>query len=344
MRSLTLETVETIDPIRSEQPAVRTDEADAAVVWPPLPAADATSVVAEPKLFQWENPGWGFPTAVLVWGGSFCLLFLMSLAFGLPFMLRMMSSGKSAEDVQALLLQNPKFLLWQIIGALPAHLLTLLLVWAVVTRVGKRPFWSEVSWGWGDVRNLYAAGVAFVGALGLLYLSARLANKIGGGETMIDKLVDSSRSSRFVLAMIAALSAPLVEELVYRGILYPATQRGVARIGRRVLPAPERNDSIQMTSAVIAVLFITFVFAGVHYAQYKNSLGVVAAISLLSLVLTSTRAITGKVLPCFVIHLVFNGVQSLGLVFFEQINKKPPPVAPTAVLLLDLLRYLPFLH
>lgn len=313
-------------------------------VWPPLPVTDATGVAAAPKLFQWENPGWGLPTAVLVWGGSFFLLFVMSLAFALPFMLRLMSSGKPAEDVQGLLLQNPKFLLWQVIAALPAHLLTLLLVWAVVTRVGKRPFWSEVSWGWGDVRNLYAAGAAFLGALVLLYLSAKLASKIGGGETMIDKLVDSSRTARLILALMAALSAPLVEELVYRGILYPAAQRGVARIGRVILPSPERNDSIQMTSAIVAVLLITFLFAGVHYAQYQNSMGVVAAISLLSLVLTSTRAITGKVLPCFILHLVFNGVQAVGLVFFDQINKKPPPVAPTVALVVDLLRYVPLLH
>jgi membrane protease YdiL (CAAX protease family) len=333
--------VESNDPL---QPEIRTDQADAAFVWPPLPVTDTTGVPVAPKLFQWENPGWGFPTALLVWGGSVCLLFIMSLAFGLPFMLRLMNTGKSAEEVQALLLQNPTFLVWQIVAALPAHALTLLLVWAVVTRWGKRPFWREVRWGWGDIRNLYAIGFGFLSAFVLFYLSAKLLSKIGGGETMIDKLVDSSRTARLVLAFIAAATAPLVEELIYRGLLYPAAQRGVARIGRVMLPAPGRQDFLQMASAIIAVLLVSAVFAGVHVAQYRNSLGVIAAISLLSLTLTASRAVTGRVLPGFIIHLVFNGVQSLGLVFFEKINKKPPPVAPTVALMLDLLHRLPFLN
>jgi membrane protease YdiL (CAAX protease family) len=336
--------VETIDPHQPESSAAATDETDATFVWPPLPVTDPVSVPSAPRPFQWENPGWGFPTALLVWGGSVCLLFIMSLAFGLPYMLRLMNTGKSAEEVQALLLQNPKFLVWQIVAALPAHALTLLLVWAVVTRWGKRPFWREVSWGWGDIRNLYAIAAGFLSAFVLFYVSAKLLSKIGGGETMIDKLVDSSRTARLVLAFIAAATAPLVEELVYRGLLYPAAQRGVARIGRVMLPSPGQQDSLQIGSAIIAVLLISALFAGVHVAQYRNSLGVIAAISLLSLTLTASRAITGRVLPGFIIHLVFNGVQSLGLVFFDKINKKPPPVAPTVALMLDLLHRLPLLY
>ena len=55
-------------------------------------------------------------------------------------------------------------------------------------------------------------------------------------------------------------------------------------------------------------------FAALHIWQYRQSISVIVSISLLSLVLTEVRARTGRLLPCFVIHLVFNGIQSVIIV------------------------------
>jgi membrane protease YdiL (CAAX protease family) len=48
--------------------------------------------------------------------------------------------------------------------------------------------------------------------------------------------------------------------------------------------------------------------------QYWPNLGVIASITLLSVVLTVLRAKTGRLLPCIVVHFVFNGVQSVIIV------------------------------
>jgi hypothetical protein len=55
-------------------------------------------------------------------------------------------------------------------------------------------------------------------------------------------------------------------------------------------------------------------FAGLHVIQYWPNAGAITAISLLSLALTVVRARTGRLLPCYVIHLVFNGIQSIIIV------------------------------
>jgi membrane protease YdiL (CAAX protease family) len=65
---------------------------------------------------------------------------------------------------------------------------------------------------------------------------------------------------------------------------------------------------------VLTVVFVASLFALVHAYQYRNNLGVIGTIAILSFTLTYVRARTGRLLPCFVIHLVFNGIQSVIIV------------------------------
>jgi len=48
---------------------------------------------------------------------------------------------------------------------------------------------------------------------------------------------------------------------------------------------------------------------------------VIAVITLLSITLTVARAVSGKVLPAFIIHLVFNGIQSVLIVVGAFVDK-----------------------
>ncbi|MGH9945152.1 MAG: lysostaphin resistance A-like protein, partial [Pyrinomonadaceae bacterium] len=108
-----------------------------------------------------------------------------------------------------------------------------------------------------------------------------------------------------------------VEEVVYRGLLFPTLQR-----------------SLNTTAAIAAV---SVLFALVHVPQYWNNVGVIIAITLLSVTLTLVRARTGRLLPCFVIHLVFNGIQSVLILLgaSERFAPQPePPVQEGAVQLL----------
>ena len=64
----------------------------------------------------------------------------------------------------------------------------------------------------------------------------------------------------------------------------------------------------------IAIFVVSLLFAGVHVLQYKNNISVIVMITMLSIVLTVARAVTGSMLPSFIIHLVFNGIQSVVIV------------------------------
>jgi len=86
-----------------------------------------------------------------------------------------------------------------------------------------------------------------------------------------------------------------VEESIYRGILYPAIER--------------------TAGAKTAVILVTLLFAVPHVPQYWPNIGVISSITLLSVVLTLVRARNGRLLPCLVVHLVFNGIQSVIILF-----------------------------
>ena len=114
------------------------------------------------------------------------------------------------------------------------------------------------------------------------------------------KILRSSRSAVYVVAFLATFTAPLVEEVVYRGVLYSALQKSFG--------------------VWVAVLLVTFLFALVHVPQYYPSYSTIFLICLLSLILTLVRVRTANLLPCIVLHTVFNGVQSLVLVLQPLLN------------------------
>jgi membrane protease YdiL (CAAX protease family) len=89
---------------------------------------------------------------------------------------------------------------------------------------------------------------------------------------------------------------------------------------------------------VWAVTIVFLLFALIHVPQYWPSYGVIVTILLLSFTLTLIRARTGRLLPCFVIHLVFNAIQSVIIVFepyLKNFVEKSP--VPSPGLLVELL-------
>ncbi|HYG10530.1 MAG TPA: CPBP family intramembrane glutamic endopeptidase, partial [Pyrinomonadaceae bacterium] len=184
--------------------------------------------------------------------------------------------------------------------------------WAVVTGFGKRPFREAVGWSWGGRFGFWSC----VGlAVGLWLFGILLATLFGGQETDIDRIISSSKAARFSIAFLAVATAPIVEETVYRGVLFAPLQRAAG------------------TKA--AIVIVAVMFAGVHFAQYWNNLGVVAAVTVLSFTLTWVRARTGSLLPCFVIHAAFNGIQAIIIVAQPYLKSLTPtqPGVPTGMLL-----------
>jgi membrane protease YdiL (CAAX protease family) len=275
--------------------------------WPVAAAASATPAPADS--IDPNNPPWGVVAGLLTWFGSVVVLFGMALLFLIPYLA--LSYRGAVED----LVTDKTALLLQILSAFPAHLLTLAIAWAVVTRFGKRPFWSTLGFSWSERFGFWtSAGLA----IGLLALGLGLTKLIGGDPTQIDQIVSSSTMSRYAIALLAATTAPFVEEVVYRGVLYSALQKTVGMVW--------------------AIIGVSVLFTLVHVLQYYNNLGVILVITMLSLSLTLVRAFTGKLLPCFVMHLIFNGIQSVIIIAEPYFPQAVPEVEQKAPALFAIAR------
>ena len=254
-----------------------------------------------------DDPPWSLLQAFLTWIGSVVLLLLPQL-IALPYLV---SHYQGLRPTPEMLLADKTFIIIVVSGIFPAHVITLVLAWAVVTRLGKVSARKALGWSWERRFGLWQSVVVAI----LLFVMAWLITLVlGGQETELERILASSRASALLIAFVATATAPLVEEVVYRGVLYPALQRTMGMIP--------------------AVLIVTFMFAGPHVPQYWPNLAAISSITLLSVVLTVIRARTGRLLPCFVIHLVFNGIQSLIIVFEPYLRALVvKPQAPTGALI-----------
>lgn len=252
-----------------------------------------------------NNPRWGLGGAFLVWVASIFLLAIVPLFFLFPFSLYRGLDPGSPEYVSqfaTLVVTDKTAIFLQVLALLPTHLLTFALVWLLVTRFGKRPFLASLGWGWsGRIRFWASVGLG----VALFVAGTGIAKLLGGDQpTQLEQIINSSPGARYLIAALAVFTAPFVEEFIYRGILYAALQKLVGVGG--------------------AVFLVLGLFTLIHVPQYWPNFGVIAAVGMLSVSLTIIRAYTGRLLPCIVIHFVFNGITSVLLLIEPHLPKLGP--------------------
>lgn len=251
-----------------------------------------------------NNPPWGILGAMGVWIISIALLILVPLFFLVPYSVHLGLSPIGPEyinRVAEIAATDKTAIFLQVVALFPIHILTFAMIWVLVTRFGRLPFFSTLGWGWHPKFTLWKSI-----ALALLLFAAGTAIvKILGEDkpTQLEELINSSLAARYTIAVLAVLTAPLVEELMYRGVLYAALQRLIGVAG--------------------ATFTVLGLFTLIHVPQYWPNFGVIGAVGLLSISLTLVRAYTGRLLPCVVIHLVFNSVTSIFLFVEPHLDRVP---------------------
>lgn len=254
-----------------------------------------------------NNPPWNALTAFLVWLGSVFLIFILQGIFVAAF-----AVANNRTDT-AELIKDPMVLLLSVVSVLPAHALTLVLAWAVVTRFNKNPFFKTLGWSFGSFRWWH-----FPIILGVFFIFAAVISIFfPEQENELTKILASSRAAVFVVAFMATFSAPIAEEVIYRGIVYSGF--------RKTFNVP------------VAVIVTTVLFAGVHYPQYWGSWGTIILITTLSLILTFIRVRSDNLLPCVVLHFIFNGIQSVILIL-EPYLKQAAEKQQVPALIIDLFK------
>lgn len=174
----------------------------------------------------------------------------------------------------------------------------LLLYLLLITKMSG-PFWPSIGWretraGMRHIRELVPQLLAGGAVLALI------VSFVGGffntKETLPIEELLKARSSILLFGVLGVVIAPLVEETIFRGFLYPVIARWLG--------------------IVAGILVTGTLFGLMHAAQLWGGWGQIALLIFVGIVLTWVRARTGTVAASFFVHLGYNGLQLAGYLVY----------------------------
>ncbi len=182
--------------------------------------------------------------------------------------------------------------------------------WPVLRGAPWRQVRRDIGWWAGDRPALepFYGVVCYLAALPLVILGAvflavvmRLRQQWGGhdlfGPTdtpthpIVDYIVHSGWSGWLQALFLASVMAPLMEETMFRGVLYRHLREATGRMGRPL-------------SVVLSALLVSFVFASLH-PQGALAIPVLMA---LAIGFTAAREWRGSLVPSMTVHALHNGL------------------------------------
>lgn len=257
----------------------------------------------------------------VAWGGRDVLLFFCAVAasllfttvlFGAALLVWNFAGGPSYQE----LMDNPTAKTALAVGQ--QTLLNALLVVFIVLVVRWRSrlagagaaagFWRAI--GWRPVR--FAGGsaaasfvlIALAGMVLAVVLQLLSALRPPEGPVPIEEFF-RTRESVLILMVAAIGMAPLVEELIFRGFLYPVLAR---RLG-----------------IVAGVMLTGALFGLTHVPQLWGAWWQIALLFGVGIGFTWVRAATGSVAAAYFLHLGYNAMQMLSIVFSSEGLRHIPP-------------------
>jgi membrane protease YdiL (CAAX protease family) len=257
-----------------------------------FPPAQLAEVVPAPK--AGENPVWnGWDVLLIaVLAVASVVVFGVLLVVGAHVVFPRASVGGTA--LPAILAQ---FLAYVVVA-----------IYMVTLVEGKyqRDFLPAIRWAWPrSPWKLIGLGAFLLLALGLLGRFLPMP-KSTPFEDFFKRPADA-----YILSLFAITLGPLMEELFFRGFLYPVLER---RMG-----------------VAWGILFTALPFGLMHMFQYGYAWGVVLLIFLMGVVCTAVRAKTGSVAASFLVHVGYNATDMLILAIatggFRQMEKAATALA-----------------
>jgi membrane protease YdiL (CAAX protease family) len=241
---------------------------DGAVTVAPLPTAP-------PPV---ENPIWSGWDVLLIAGLTFVSMLVLQLLviFGAVWFLYPHSNPSEVAQKPILLLVS-QFLIYAVVAA-----------GMVMLVEGKYhvAFWQAIRWNWPRSEwKLLALGAVMLFTLGLMQSLLPMPK-----DTPFEHLFDRPRDA-YLLSIIAVTLGPLLEELFFRGFMYPVLAR---RMG-----------------AAWGIALTALPFGLIHLPQYGWAWGAALIIVLVGVVCGVVRAVTRSVGASFLVHVGYNGTQMI---------------------------------
>jgi membrane protease YdiL (CAAX protease family) len=165
----------------------------------------------------------------------------------------------------------------------------MLYLFGVIRTRTREPFWRAVGWRMprlGPLR-LPAAVPLLLAAGAVVAVGADIASQLFRTEARlpIEALFTSRRSVTYMMAF-GIFVAPLVEETIFRGYLYPVLARKFSVVG-----------GIILTGTLFGLMHVPQLWGG--WGQIGTLIGV-------GMIFTAVRAATGSVFASFLLHFGYN--------------------------------------
>jgi membrane protease YdiL (CAAX protease family) len=191
-------------------------------------------------------------------------------------------------------------LVWPVVRGIP---------WAQVRRdvgltLGRQPL-LEPAIGVGSyLISLPLLGLGLIVVLALMFLE-RMLQEAGGGEgglgpvsraahPIVQFLASGDWGLRLQILFLASVAAPIVEETMFRGVLYRHLREATRGVG-------------VFLSFLVAATVVSFIFAVIH----PQGLIAVPLLMALAFGFTMAREWRGTLIPCMVAHGLNNGLVTL---------------------------------
>lgn len=163
-----------------------------------------------------------------------------------------------------------------------AYPVILILIFIVVRSRTHQRFRDAIHWRWPGA----AAPGYFIGGTILALVVEGLSSFLPMPKSLPMDNYFHNASSAYLLAAFGITLAPLLEEVFFRGMLYPLLRRGFG--------------------LTIAVLLTAAAFAAIHGAQLGYAWSPILSIFIVGVVFTVTRARTNSVASSFLMHCGYN--------------------------------------
>ena len=173
--------------------------------------------------------------------------------------------------------------------------LIILFLYVTLSVLPALPFWRSLGWrrlNAGPTGSLNTGTtnpwVYFFSGCGLAIFVAIASSRVKNVDHLPIQELFKNRTGAMLLMAMAVFIAPLVEETVFRGYLYPLFAKSLG-----VLPG---------------ILITGGLFGLMHGAQLGWTWGLVGLLTLVGVIFTFARARTGTVVASFLLHLGYNSM------------------------------------
>jgi membrane protease YdiL (CAAX protease family) len=208
------------------------------------------------------------------------------------------------EELERYLLNKPQFifgtnLLW--------YAAVFFFLYVTLSVLRGAPFWSTLGWTKLTARlaGTWSGWAFFFAGCALAIFVGLASSRVHTNENMPIQELFKNRENAILLMCMAVLVAPLVEETVFRGYLYPLFARIIYAASRRFGVAA--SEALRVAT-MASILLTGTLFGLMHGAQLGWSWGVVGLLILVGVIFTLVRARTGTVLASFLLHLGYNSM------------------------------------